>query len=271
MKKHLFTTAKAIGFIVAWAILVSLTAPVAQSGFLQGSAALSRLLWEFLPLVGVLLATFIFVRVVEKNKIEVPILKNSLNNAVLGLGLGIIWIFGSIGVLYLLGNFQMGAKNEVPYLAVWFLAVLLNAAKQEYLVRGYLFSLLREKYSIALAVVATTILFTAMHGGAFGAGTIPVLNVITMSVFVSLLLVYTGSLLAPIIVHFVWNGVDRLVFGAVSLASDYPSAWAPLLTGHRLLSGGAVKVEGNAVVLAVNLILITLMLFLMQKQCKGRA
>jgi membrane protease YdiL (CAAX protease family) len=271
MKKHLLTTAKAIGFILVWVALISLMVPIAKSGFLQDSAALSRLLWEFLPLAGVLLVTFIFVRVVEKNKIQIPILKNPLNNVVLGLALGIVWIFGSVGTLYLLGNFRLGAKNEVSYLAIWFLAVLLNATMQEYLVRGYLFSLLREKHNTALAIAATTILFTAMHGGAFGAGTTLVLNVITMSVFVSLLLVYTGSLLAPIIVHFIWNGVGRLVFGAVSLADDYPSAWAPLLTGHRLLSGGAAKIEGSVVVLAANLILIAFMLFLIRKQRKGRA
>jgi len=270
MKKHLMVVGKAIGFVLAWVAFIALTAPLAKSGFLSGNAALSRLFWEFLPLLGVLLATFIFVRLIEKNRIQVP-LKSSLKNIVLALALGFIWIFGSMAVLYLLGNFRLGEKHEVSYLAIWFLAVLLNAAMQEYLVRGYLFSLFQVKYNTVMAITVTTILFTAMHAGAFEAGVIPVLNVITMSVFVSLLLIYAKSLLVPIIVHFVWNGVGRLVFGAVSLADDYPNVWDSLLTGNGLLSGGSAKIEGSVVVFAANLILIAFMLLSIKRQRRGKA
>jgi membrane protease YdiL (CAAX protease family) len=207
---------------------------------------------------------------IEKNRIVVPILKNPFKNIALGLMLGFVWIFGSIVFIYFLGGFRLGTKNEVSYLAFWFLAVLFNVAMQEYLVRGYLFSLLKEKYNVVLAITITTILFTVMHTGAFEAGVIPVLNIITMSVFVSLLLVYTESLLAPIIVHFVWNGVGRLVFGAVSLADDYPNVWDSLLQGNKLLSGGAAKIEGSMVVSIANLILVALMLFLIKVQRKEK-
>jgi membrane protease YdiL (CAAX protease family) len=185
---------------------------------------------------------------------------------VLGLTLGSAWIFGSIGILYLLGNFGLGARHDVPYLAIWFFAVLLNATMQEYLVRGYLFSLLRAKYNVVVAIAVTTVLFTVIHVGAFEAGALPVFNIITMSVFASLLLVHTETLLAPIVVHFIWNSVGRLLFGAVSLADDYPNMWDSLLAGNRLLSGGSAKIEGSVVVSALNLVLVALMLFLIKKR-----
>ena len=270
MKKHLVVAGKAIGFVLTWVVLLLFMDPL-RSDFLPDNAALSRLLWELMPLVIVLLVTFIFLRVVEKNKIKISFLNDPLKNITLGLALGLIWITGSIAILYLFGSFQLGAKNEIPYLTLWFLAVLFNAAMQEYLVRGYLFSLLRENYNAVLAITVTTILFTVIHIGAFGFGFISVLNVVAMSVFISLLLIYADSLLAPIIVHFVWNGVGRLVFGATSLADYYPNVWDSFLTGNKLLSGGSAKIEGSIVVFSANLILIALMLFLIKKQRRERA
>ena len=137
---------------------------------------------------------------------------------------------------------------------------------QNYLVRGYLFALFREKYNTITAVIITTVLFTAMHGGAFEAGVVAVLNVVTMSVFVSLLLIYTESIITPIIVHFIWNSIGRLIFGVVSMADDYPNLWDSNLSGNNLISGGVFKIEGSIVVFAINIILIAIMLYLLKKR-----
>ncbi|WP_286164844.1 MULTISPECIES: CPBP family intramembrane glutamic endopeptidase [Clostridia] len=88
-------------------------------------------------------------------------------------------------------------QNSIDYLWIWIAAAFLNAGMQELLVRGYLYQLWKGKYNIIVATAATTILFTAMHGGAFEAGIIPVLNVVSMSIFVTLLLEYTGTIVAP--------------------------------------------------------------------------
>jgi membrane protease YdiL (CAAX protease family) len=192
-------------------------------------------------------------------------LKWLIKNSAIGLALGFIWILGSIALLYFAGSFHLGTTNEVPYIPIWFFAVLLNAAMQEYLVRGYLFSLFREKYNVIVATAITTVLFTLMHAGAFAAGFIAILNVITMSVFVTLLLIYTQSLLAPVLVHFIWNSVGCLIFGVVSLSDDYPNILNSVLTGSDLLSGGTAKIEGSIVVSIVNAILILFMVFLLNK------
>jgi uncharacterized protein len=56
---------------------------------------------------------------------------------------------------------------------------------QEVLVRGYLYQMIKNNYNIVVAVLISTGLFTFAHGGAFEAGILPVLNVITMSLFVT--------------------------------------------------------------------------------------
>ncbi|WP_243122859.1 CPBP family glutamic-type intramembrane protease [Haloimpatiens lingqiaonensis] len=104
--------------------------------------------------------------------------------------------------------------------------------------------------------MVSTLIFTTLHGGAFEVGIIAVLNVLTMSIFVSLLLVYTNALIAPIIVHFIWNAVGCLYLGGVSLADDYPNLWNCTFTGSKLITGGIAKIEGSIIVLAMNIIMI---------------
>ena len=95
--------------------------------------------------------------------------------------------------------------------------------------------------------------FTFAHGGAFEAGILPVLNVITMSLFMTAVLEYTGSLIAPIVIHFLWNGVGAIILGGVSLAEDYPHLFDMTIHGNPILSGGSCKIEGSIIVLFMNL------------------
>ena len=81
---------------------------------------------------------------------------------------------------------------------------------QELLVRGYLYQMLKQRHNAAAAAIATTALFTALHGGALEAGVIPVLNVLTMSLLMTVVLEYSGSIIAPVVMHFLWNGFGAL-------------------------------------------------------------
>ncbi len=95
------------------------------------------------------------------------------------------------------------------------------------------------------ATIATTTLFTVLHGGAFEAGAVPVLNVLTMSLLMTVALEYSGSMIAPAIMHFLWNGISALVLGGVSLADDYPNLLITTFPGNEILSGGVCKIEGS--------------------------
>lgn len=92
--------------------------------------------------------------------------------------------------------------------------------------------------------------------GIMSEGVLPVLNVITMSLFVTAVLEYTESLVAPIVIHFLWNGVGAIILGGVSLAEDYPHLFNMVISGNSILSGGSCKIEGSIVVLFMNLILM---------------
>lgn len=138
----------------------------------------------------------------------------------------------TVGILYLLGTIDFKGKNAINGLWLLIISCFLNVIMQELLVRGYLYQLLKKKYDAIVSTIATTILFTLCHGGALEAGIIPVLNIITMSVFMTLVLEYMQSVLVPIMIHFVWNSIDAIILGGVSLADDYPTLLQTVYNGN---------------------------------------
>lgn len=103
------------------------------------------------------------------------------------------------------------------------LAAFLNVVMQELLVRGYLYRMIGQKHNTAAAVIVTTVLFTACHGGAFEAGLVPVLNVVTMSLLMTAALEYSGSIIAPTTMHFLWNGWAPWCWAACRLRRIIPT------------------------------------------------
>ncbi|KNE19884.1 CPBP family intramembrane glutamic endopeptidase [Virgibacillus pantothenticus] len=260
MKRLISTILKTVIFFISWAILISFTPDIPTK-----NSALLRLWWEFTPFIAVLLFSVIFVLVIEKGKIKIPVASRFFKNFLIGVAIGFLWLGSVVAVLLLTKTMNIQGQNSINYIWIWIFAALLNAVMQELLVRGYLYQLWKRKYNFVVATVLTTILFTAMHGGAFEAGIIPVLNVVSMSIFVTLLLEYTGTIVAPIIAHFIWNVIGGIILGGVSLASDYPNLLTSNFHGNLLLSGGIYKMEGSMIVLVVHLILITY-LFILNKR-----
>ena len=151
---------------------------------------------------------------------------------------------------------HIDGENQISMLWLWLFSAFINSVMQEVLVRGYLYQMIKNNYNIVVAVLISTGLFTFAHGGAFEAGILPVLNVITMSLFVTAVLEYTESLVAPIVIYFLWNGVGAIILGGVSLAEDYPHLFNMVISGNSILSGGSCKIEGSIVVLVMNFTLI---------------
>lgn len=260
LKKTIITVLKFIGFFLGWAIVTSLL-PLSSSE----EAAVWRLWAEITPLLCIIAFTLIF-WLLEKKNVTLHLFDNPVKGAVLGATAGIVWLAIPVLVIYMAKVIHFNGTNSIPLFPVWMLAAFLNVVMQELLVRGYLYQMIKQKHNLAAAVIVTTILFTALHGGAFEAGIIPVLNVFTMSLLMTAVLEYSGSIIAPTVMHFLWNGIGALVLGGVSLADDYPNLLITTFSGNEILSGGVCKIEGSIIVLFVNVSMIALFLFLKHKQ-----
>ncbi|WP_042201605.1 CPBP family intramembrane glutamic endopeptidase [Paenibacillus camerounensis] len=252
MNKPVSTIVRTVLFFAGWAAVISFTPDGPFS-----NPAIRRLWWEFAPLAAAALFTVLFVRFIERGRISVPLAPQFFKNTLLGIAAGTLWLGSAVAVLLLTDTMAIHSRNEVAYIWIWILASLLNVAMQELLVRGYLYQLWKHRSNRLAAAAVTTLLFVLMHGGAFEAGIIPVLNVVTMSIFMTLLLEYTGTLIAPVLAHFVWNTAGAVILGGVSLAGDYPNLYNSSFQGSALLSGGGYAIEGSVVVLIINIALIT--------------
>ena len=260
MKKIASTIIKFIGYFLGWAVLTSIL-PLSSSG----EPAIWRLWAEIMPLLAIIAFTLIF-WLIERKNVELHLFDNPVKGMVLGVITGIVWLAVPVLVMYIAKIIHFNGTNSIKLFPVWLLAAFLNVIMQELLVRGYLYQMIKQKHNIVAATIVTTVLFTALHGGAFEAGVVPVLNVLTMSLLMTVVLEYSGSIIAPTIMHILWNGIGALVLGGVSLADDYPNLLITIFTGNEVLSGGVCKIEGSIIVLFVNVILIVLFIFVKNKQ-----
>lgn len=250
MKKLLIVSVKTIIFFIGWAIVASII-PVPKFT----NPAIWRFFAELIPFLSVVAFTLIFT-IIEKRKIPLCLINKPVQDALFGLTGGILWLGLTIGLLALLGNIHFEGINKVVFLWLWILSALINIIMQELLVRGYLYQMIKQNYNVVAATVVSTAIFTFAHGGAFEVGIIPVLNVLTMSLLMTVVLEFTGSLIAPIVMHFFWNSIGAIILGGVSLAEDYPNLINMIFSGNTLLSGGIYKIEGSVVVLVLNITFI---------------
>lgn len=263
MKKLVSVSIKTIIFFVGWAICASVI-PIPD----VASAVVWRFWAELIPFLSIIALTLIF-WLIDKRKIRLHLTGKPVYNIILGCVTGAIWLGVSIGILFLIGVVHIDGRNQISMIWLWMFSAFLNTVMQEMLVRGYLYQMIKSNYNIVAAVIVSTGLFTFAHGGAFEAGILPVLNVITMSLFMTAVLEYADSLIAPIIIHFLWNGVGAIIMGGVSLAEDYPHLFNMIISGDPILSGGSCKIEGSIIVLLMNLLLM--IVFVTAKRKRNRS
>ncbi len=262
MKKLLLTIFKGIIFFIGWALLVSfISAPNNEN------PAVWRFWAELIPFLCMVAVSFLF-WLIEKRKICILPVSNPITNCITGVVGGVVWLGASFIILVGTGTLKLAEHTAVSMLWLWIFSALLNTVMQELLVRGYLYQMIKSNYNVAAAACVSSALFTLLHGGAFEAGLIPVLNVLSMSVLMTVVLEYTASLITPIIMHFLWNSIGAVILGGVSLAEDYPHVFTSIFQGSTLLSGGACKMEGSIVVFFINIILIGIFIMLIKKKAR---
>jgi membrane protease YdiL (CAAX protease family) len=175
-------------------------------------------------------------------------------------------ILGAVGIgvpsALLLVSRELGVRTTPP--GSWLDAAafdvvffLLAAAMEELVVRGYLFSLIRRRWGWKAAVVATSLLFGALHLLNPGANLESMVNVTLAGFFLAVVLLVTRSLYAAIAAHFAWNWTMAAIFhSAVSGAAIPAPNYATVDNGPDWLTGGPWGPEGGAAATAAMLVLI---------------
>jgi membrane protease YdiL (CAAX protease family) len=271
LRKNRFVTSALVvlSFFIGWSIIISIVFSIWENpSFIARNPALLRLYWEIIPLIAIVGVTAFFVTKVSKKQVQVILAKHAKRDVLSGLVFGTFWALLASGLLAMTNTLKLTPNNTPSYLLVWLFALFCNAAMQELLVRGYIFSLIRHKFNVTAAIIVSTVLFVAMHGPDLGAYGLGMLNVITASLVFGLLLLVFEGLLVPILVHFVWNILLGVLLGSIVLADDYPSMYHAVFHGSAVITGGAMKIEGSLFTLILNLLVLFGLVYYYRK---GRA
>lgn len=164
-----------------------------------------------------------------------------------GLLLGVLMFGSVIACIALTGGYRVDGWGSAT-VAVGFLGFTAAAAvTEELLFRGVLFRLLEERAGTAGALLATSVLFGAVHltnphATIWGAVAIAV----EAGAMLGAAYAATRTLWLPIGLHFGWNFAAAGIFGTEVSGNDTPQGLLEGVTsGPLLLSGGAFGPEGS--------------------------
>jgi len=153
------------------------------------------------------------------------------------------------------------ARGPLAHLLSLVAFLLLAAAFEELVFRGYGFQCIAEGFTPAAAAVLSSVLFGLAHYGNPQATLLSTLNTALAGVLLAIVRVRTGALWMPIGLHFGWNlflgpvfsfPVSGYRFGAAPLSASAP--------GLVWFSGGGYGPEGGAALTAVLILTIPLAL-----------
>ena len=202
--------------------------------------------------VGTLAATFVVLKSVEgRGWGYVHLDRSAFTGRTIAKGvlLGLIPI--AVPSLALLATGELRSASTAP--GSWWAAAgvsLVNllpaAVYEELLLRGYVFSALKEATSARFTLIATSVVFGLLHIPNPGSDAESIAIVMLAGFFLGSVLLATRSLYAAIAAHFVWNwfmaaGLHTAVSGIAVMAPDYQVIDA----GPDWLTGGAWGPEGG--------------------------
>jgi uncharacterized protein len=220
-------------------------------------------LFQWISLAGVIIATWVMVRRVDRLSWgEVGLDRAAASPPLLLKGAALGGLTIGAASLFLLATHMLRIDPSAP--GSWWddagrsTVLLLPAAFfEELFIRGYAFAILRRAAGWKFALIATSIVFGLLHVANPGADAESILAVIVAGFFLGAILLVTRSLYAAGAAHFAWNWV---MSGAMHIAvSGVPSRdpdYRIVDSGPDWLTGGPWGPEGGLAAVAAMFIVL---------------
>lgn len=232
-----------------WVAVTLVAAALAQGVVLSG---LRTVLYYWADFVAVLIATFVSLRWVDgldwrfvlmgPASSQPALLTSGFLIGTVAIGVPCVALLAAHALRIIpaeSGNWTLAAAQMALFL-------LPAAAAEELLMRGYIFSVLRESIGWKKTLVATSIAFGLLHLRNPGADPETITAVIIAGFFLGTILLVTESLYAAWMAHFAWNwtmaaGLHTSVSGLGVTAPNYHV----INSGPAWLTGGSWGPEGG--------------------------
>jgi membrane protease YdiL (CAAX protease family) len=202
-------------------------------------------------LLAATLAMWLTVRLVDHRPLRtfgIGFLPRWRNDLLIGVGIAA----GMLGVLiagcYAFGYVSMhwaGGQVSPGTLLATFCILLVAAANEELIFRGFPLQVLIEGIGKWPAVVVMSALFGALHLNNPNATLLGTANTIVAGILLSLAYIRTRSLWMPYGIHIGWNLGLGFVFGFPLSGVDLASLWTTGTAGSETILGGGYGPEGG--------------------------
>ena len=201
--------------------IVSVVANLLRSGYDDATGALTAagftrdLIAGFLP---IFILVYFALRFLEGRGLASVGMerKNALRNYVRGLGVGLL-MFGSVVLLlWLLGYATIeNPFNRISIAGAFVVLIgwVVQGAAEEVLTRGFVMQIIGRMTNSTIAIIISSIFFAVMHGANPGIGVVPLINLMVVSVFFALYVLYEGGLWGAFGAHSIWNWAQGNLFG----------------------------------------------------------
>ncbi|NOU62104.1 CPBP family intramembrane glutamic endopeptidase [Marinifilum caeruleilacunae] len=207
-----------------------------------------RLTTQFTGMLGTLLIVWIFARFIDKRKfVDLGFsLKNRGKDIFYGLIAGIVMMGLGTIILQVNGNLTIDSIHfaATSLLQSVFLFIIVSV-NEEVLVRGYILPNFMDSMNRYLALVLSSLIFTALHLFNPNVSFLGITNIFLAGILLGIGYIFTKNLWFPLALHFSWNFFQGPIFGFEVSGTDTDTLISQSITGNELLTGGKFGFEGS--------------------------
>lgn len=234
-------------------LIVSVSVVQMLVGFLTAAeSTLMVLLSTGLVVLAAFLAYIAFVRIMEKRAVTELSPVGATWETVIGIGVGALLFGTTIGILWLLGYYDVVGVNQLAVVVPVLATAVSAGVIEELLFRGIFFRIVEERWGTWLALSITALFFGLAHlfnpNATFVAGLAIALEA---GVLLGAAYIFTRRLWLAIGIHFAWNFVQGGIFGVAVSGNEVQGLLQSTLTGPDILSGGQFGAEASIIAVIV--------------------
>ena len=235
-----------------------------QAGIIEKVGIIGMTIISFFGLSGTLLTVWLFRKFIDKKSMQSLgfQFKGYRNDLFAGMGWGFLLILIGFVALWISGMLKVTSVQFNP-LSIFFylLMFIIVAFNEEILVRGYILINLMDSMNKYIALIVSSLLFSAMHLMNANMSVVPAINIFLAGILLGIYFVHKGNLWFPIGMHLTWNFFQGPVFGFEVSGQITNSIIVQDIAGHELLTGGEFGFEGSLIATVAMIILIIVIHF----------
>lgn len=189
--------------------------------------------------------------------------KDAAKNYFLGFAYGMLMNSVVVGIMAILGAIEVTNLNynieieTFSIVSIFLFGFVVQGAAEETLTRGWMFQVIGFRNKPWIGFIISSIFFTLIHLGNTGINFISTLNLILVSILLSLFVINYKNLWFACAWHSSWNWIMGNVYGlSVSGSGKKVSIFSLNTTGDNLISGAQFGPEGSLITTIVLIIAI---------------